>query len=287
MIEAFIVTVLTVLVVVWVGFSMLARDEARVSANVDLNKWYQTRTEAKVYEIEELELKREYVSLRGRGEHVQKGYRLELEYRNTHGEIQRTVHTFYDDSVQDEAFLGKYVKNDKLYVWLAKDNDAYIPGEIIENSGLQVIFGADRVLTYAIISAILAVIVSSVFVLMLSPFWIVLHIPLVILSAFVPQIILYLQELGGNVKSVGYQAVGALHQYGVYVDETEEGVDKYKLVEQTLPIVLLDSGDGYLGYQPDGVKVLVDYEGNIPVHIASEYHISDFIKEFIDKLRKK
>ena len=287
MIEAFIVTVLTVLVVVWVGFSMLARDEARVSANVDLNKWYQTRTEAKVYEIEELELKREYVSLRGRGEHVQKGYRLELEYRNTHGEIQRTVHTFYDDSVQDEAFLGKYVKNDKLYVWLAKDNDAYIPGEIIENSGLQVIFGADRVLTYAIISAILAVIVSSVFVLMLSPFWIVLHIPLVILSAFVPQIILYLQELGGNVKSVGYQAVGALHQYGVYVDESEEGVDKYKLVEQTLPIVLLDSGDGYLGYQPDGVKVLVDYEGNIPVHIASEYHISDFIKEFIDKLRKK
>ena len=287
MIEAFIVTVLTVLVVVWVGFSMLARDEARVSANVDLNKWYQTRTEAKVYEIEELELKREYVSLRGRGEHVQKGYRLELEYRNTHGEIQRTVHTFYDDSVQDEAFLGKYVKNDKLYVWLAKDNDAYIPGEIIENSGLQVIFGADRVLTYAIISAILAVIVSSVFVLMLSPFWIVLHIPLVILSAFVPQIILYLQELGGNVKRVGYQAVGALHQYGVYVDESEEGVDKYKLVEQTLPIVLLDSGDGYLGYQPDGVKVLVDYEGNIPVHIASEYHISDFIKEFIDKLRKK
>src|SRR5699024_5296840 len=128
----------------------------------------------------------------GRGEHVQKGYRLELEYRNTHGEIQRTVHTFYDDSEQDEAFLGKYVKNDKLYVWLAKDNDAYIPGEIIENSGLQVIFGADRVLTYAIISAILAGIVSSVFVLMLSPFWIVLHIPLVILSAFVPQIILYL-----------------------------------------------------------------------------------------------
>lgn len=287
MIEAFIVTVLTVLVVVWVGFSMLARDEARVSANVDLNKWYQTRTEAKVYEIEELELKREYVSLRGRGEHVQKGYRLELEYRNTHGEIQRTVHTFYDDSEQDEAFLGKYVKNDKLYVWLAKDNDAYIPGEIIENSGLQVIFGADRVLTYAIISAILAVIVSSVFVLMLSPFWIVLHIPLVILSAFVPQIIMYLQELGSNVKRVGYQAVGALHQYGVYVDESKEGVDKYKLVEQTLPIVLLDSGDGYLGYQPDGVKVLVDYEGNIPVHISSEYHISDFIKEFIDKLRKK
>lgn len=286
MVEAIVVTILTSLIVVWVGFSMAGRDEARVSASVDLNKWYQVRKEASIYEIEEIEILRDYVTLTGRGEQLQKGYQLMLEYKDLRGYSKTTKHQFYDETEQDEEFLQKYISDNQMYVWLSKDNEVYVPGEIKDNKDIQSIYGADRVLTYSLLTALGVGLISVVFVLLLKPFWAILHLPIVILTALIPQIVMYIQEMSSEVQRLDYEAVGALSQYSLQIDEDAEGLTKYKLVEQTLPMVLLNNGVGYLGYHPDEVKVLVDYDGDIPVHIASEYHIPDLVKTAIDKFRK-
>lgn len=287
MLEGLVVTVLTCLIVVWVGFSMAGRDEARVSASVDLNKWYSYKSIANIVGMEEIELERDYVSLFGRGVQNQKGTRLTLEYTNSSKHSLRSTHMFYDDSKQDEVFLEKYIKDNQLVVWIAKDGSVYVPGEIIDNQKIQTIHGADKVLVYSMATAIVASVVSMLFLLFLSPFWILVHLPIVWASSLIPQGLMYIQEIGSEVQRKNYQSVSALTQFGLYVDESEEGIRQLKLVEQTLPMVLLEEGVGYLGYTPGKVAVLVDYDGNIPVHIASEYHIPEVIATVINKVRGK
>jgi len=285
MVEGIVVTMLSCLVIVWIGFSMAGRDEARVSASTDLNRWYQTKQLATIIDIQEMELNRDYLSLFGRGVQEQSGYRLTLEYKDKSGKLARTKHYFYDESEQDEKFLSKYIQNNKIYIWLADNEKVYVPGEIIENKEVQTIYGAEKVLVYTLSASIVMGVVTSFFLIFLSPLWILIHLPIVLLSSLVPQAYMYIQEMSSEVQKKSYHSVSALNQFGIYIDEKEEGIRQFKLVEQTLPMVLLEEGVGYLGYTPDKVSVLVDYDGNIPVHIASEYHIPDIVTSIIQRLR--
>ena len=283
MVEGIIVTILACLVIVWVGFSMAGRDEVRVSSSTDLSRWYQYKNVASIIGMEELELDRDYISLKGRGVHKQWGYRLTLEYKNRDGSIVQTNHTFYDESEQDEKFLTKYIKGNTIVVWESRKGEVYVPGEIVENLEVQSINGADKVLIYSVATSVIIGLISSIFVLLLSPLWVLLHLPFVLIAGIIPQIFMYIQSINNNIQRRGYTAVSALNQYAIYVDDGEEGINQYKLVEQTLPMVLLEEGVGYLGYTPDKVEVLVDYDGDIPVHIASEYHIPDLVKTIVGK----
>lgn len=283
MVEGIIVTILTCLIIVWVGFSMAGRDEVRVSSSTDLSRWYHYKIVASIIGMEEVELDRDYISLKGRGVHKQWGYRLTLEYKNIDGSIVQTTHTFYDESEQDEKFLSKYIKDNTVLVWESGKGEVYVPGEIVENLEVQSIYGADKVLVYSVVTSVIIGLISSIFVLLLSPLWVVVHLPLVLVAGIIPQIYMYMQSINNNIQRRGYTAVSALNQYAIYVDDGEDGLNKYKLVEQTLPMVLLEEGVGYLGYTPDKVEVLVDYDGDIPVHIASEYHIPDLVKSILVK----
>lgn len=285
MVEGLVVTILTCLVIVWVGFSMAGRDEARVSASTDLSRWFRYKQVASIVGMEEVELERDYVSLMGRGVHKQWGYELTLEYKNLDGVIRQTTHTFYDESEQDEKFLSKYIKDNNLVVWLMDSGEVYVPGEIIENTKVQTIYGADKVLVYSLATAILIGLITTIFLIFISPIWILFHIPLVIISGVVPQIFMYIQSVNSNIQRRDYTSVSALNQYALYIDDDEEGVKQVKLVEQTLPMVLLEEGVGYLGYTPDKIEVLVDYDGDIPVHIASEYHIPEVVQTIVGKFR--
>lgn len=287
MLEGLIVTILSSIIVIWVGFSMVGRDEARVSASVDLNKWYTKKRQASVVDIEDVELTRNFVSLLGRGVQKQSGNRVTLEYKNVSGNIVKTKHLFYDNSDQDEAFLGKYIKDNKIYVWLSDTGRVYVPGEIIENKKVQTIYGADKVMIYTLLTSGLVGLVSTLFLLFMSPFWVLVHVPIILLSSIVPQVFMYIQEVSSEVQRKDYVSVSALNQFGLYIDTQEDGISRYKLVEQTLPMVLLEEGVGYLGYTPNQVEVLINYDGDIPVHISSEYHIPEIVTTTLHKLRRK
>lgn len=285
MVEGLVVTILSCVIIVWVGFSMAGRDEARVSASSDLNKWYKIRREATIVNMEEVELDRRFVTVKGRGIHKQWGYKLTLEYKDMDGNIVTSNHMFYDASREDEEFLERYIQNKTLHVWLNSKRQVYVPGEIVDNSKGLTIYGSDKVLVYSALSALVVGFVSLILLLLIAPLWVVLHIPTILLAGAVPQIYMYIQTVSNDVQRRGYTAVSFLNQYALYIDKGESGVHRFKLVEQTLPMVQLEEGVGYLGYTPDKVDVLVDYDGNIPVHIASEYTIPSVVKELVERYR--
>lgn len=285
MLNGVVVTVLASIIVIWVSFSMAGRDEARVSASTDLSRWYDLKRLADIEEMEEVRVKRDYVTVLGRGVQEQRGYRLKLRYKNRSGYEKRSEHYFYDESEQDENFLSRFIKGDQIYVWIGKRGDVYVPGEIVENKKVQSIFGADRVLMYSLGVAAIMGIITSLFLVVISPIWIIFNLPIILISSIIPQLYMYMTSLSSEVHRVDYVGVSAVNQYGLYIDKLEDGIRKYKLVEQTLPMVLLEQGVGYLGYKPGKIDVNVDYDGNIPVHIASEYRISDLVKEVHDKVK--
>lgn len=287
MLDGVVITILATIIVMWVSFSMAGRDEARVSASTDLSKWYEYIRLADIREMKEVEVERDYVTILGRGVQKQRGYQIELSYEDVNGYEKRSHHYFYDESKQDEEFLARYIDGDQIYVWIARDGGVYVPGEIVENKKVQTIFGADRVLMYSIGMAVIMAIFSAIFLIFISPIWIILHIPIVLLSSIIPQLYMYMSSLRSEVHRVDYVGVTALNQYGMYVDDLEDGVAKYKLVEQTLPMVLLEQGVGYLGYKPGKIEINVDYEGNIPIHIASEYRVSWVVRVFHEKVGGK
>lgn len=244
MVEGMVVTILSCLVIVWIGFSMAGRDEARVSASADLSKWYKYKHKATIVAMEEVEVERNYVTLVGRGVHKQWGYKLTLEYKNRDDVIVKSTHTFYDESEQDEEFLERYIKDNTLYVWMNDKSEVYVQGKRVDSTKLLTVYGSDKVLVYTLSSAVVIGMITTLFLMFIAPVWIVFHIPLVVLAGVVPQLYMYIQTVNSNIQRRDYVSVSSLNQNALYIDKEETGLKKVKLVEQTLPMVLLEEGVG-------------------------------------------
>lgn len=288
MLGGFIVTVLSSVVVLWVSFALSGKDELAISTMSGLGNWHTKRVEATIIKAEEVSLKRGYRSLRKSGEVVHKGVRLTIEYPYGDRETRVSEHLFYNETVSDKVQVNRMIKENLADIWVDSDGGTYVPYEISQEEGEeQEIYGADKVFSYTVLWSLLVSAVSTVVLGFISPMWVPVNLMVLFFMAFGLQGHTFIQEMTLSSRISMVSAVEKVKRSILWEDSNNTGLDKYLLVEQPVCKVLLDNGEGYLGYKREKVIVLEDSDGKINNHFMEEFRFPEGLKGVVSKIKNQ